>query len=115
MVALVLFILLFITLLTALVAISYFLAPRRPSEVKQRRFEAGGPPYGTIQRRLVMQYIGYIYLVTTVEATLGLAIVAVLTNENMLPLSLSLALLMAILAAIVARYLKILADVRKWS
>ncbi|ACB40710.1 NADH-quinone oxidoreductase subunit A [Pyrobaculum neutrophilum] len=114
MVAVVVFVALFLALLLALVLISYLLAPRKPSDVKHRRFEAGGPPYGTVQRRLVMQYIGYIYLVTVVEAALGLAIVAVLTNNYPLPLALSIALLMAAVAAVVARYYKTLADARRW-
>gem|GEM_PF-836685 len=45
----------------------YFIAPKRPSIVKERRFEAGNPPTGPPKTRLAMQYLGFVLLLTTVE------------------------------------------------
>jgi len=118
MVAAALFIALFLAVLVLLVLAGYLFSPRRPSEVKERRFEAGGPPYGPVQRRLLMQYFGYIYLVTAVEAVMGLALVAVLTahagRAALIPLAAALALTLMAIAAIAWRYFKLLADVRRW-
>jgi NADH-quinone oxidoreductase subunit A len=116
MVALLIFVVLFLGALVALVVVTYLFAPRRPSEVKERRFEAGGPPYGPVQRRLLMQYFGYIYLVTVVEAAVGLALVAVLTAQPSAPmLYLAIALLLAAVLIVVLRYFKVLSDIKRWS
>jgi len=117
MVAVLLFVVLFLGVLVLLVVVGYLFSPKRPSEVKERRFEAGGPPYGPVQRRLLMQYFGYVYLVTVVEAAVGLAVVAVLTQRDPATASvaLALALLLAAVAAVTARYFKLLADIRRWS
>ena len=116
MVAILIFVVLFLGALVALVVVTYFFAPRRPSEVKERRFEAGGPPYGPVQRRLLMQYFGYIYLVTVVEAAVGLALVAVLTAQPPAPtLYLAIALLLAAVLVVVWRYSKVLSDIKRWS
>jgi NADH-quinone oxidoreductase subunit A len=115
MVALLIFVVLFLGALVALVVVTYLFAPRRPSEVKERRFEAGGPPYGHVQRRLLMQYFGYIYLVTVVEAAVGLALVAVLTAQLPAPtLYLAIALLLAAVLVVVLRYFKVLNDIKRW-
>jgi NADH-quinone oxidoreductase subunit A len=115
MVALLIFVVLFLGVLVALVVVTYLFAPRRPSEVKERRFEAGGPPYGPVQRRLLMQYFGYIYLVTVVEAVVGLALVAVLTAQPPAPtLYLAIALLLAAVLVVVLRYFKVLNDIKRW-
>jgi NADH-quinone oxidoreductase subunit A len=107
---------LFLGALVALVVVTYLFAPRRPSEVKERRFEAGGPPYGPVQRRLLMQYFGYIYLVTVVEAAVGLALVAVLTAQPSAPmLYLAIALLLMAALVVVLRYFKVLSDIKRWS
>lgn len=110
--ALIIFVGLYLGLLVGLVALGYYFSPKRHSEEKIKRFEAGGPPYGPVQRRLVMQYFGYIYLVTVAEATVGFAIVAALLSEK--TLAIPLALTLAILGVAVARYFKLLADVKKW-
>ena len=116
MVAILIFVVLFLGALVALVVVTYLFAPRRPSEVKERRFEAGGPPYGPVQRRLLMQYFGYIYLVTVVEAAVGLALVAVLTAQSSAPmLYLAIALLLAAVLIVVLRYFKVLSDIKRWS
>jgi len=116
MVAILIFVVLFLGALVALVVVTYFFAPRRPSEVKERRFEAGGPPYGPVQRRLLMQYFGYIYLVTVVEAAVGLALVAVLTAQPSAPmLYLAIALLLVAALVVVLRYFKVLSDIKRWS
>jgi NADH-quinone oxidoreductase subunit A len=115
MVAILIFVVLFLGALVALVVVTYLFAPRRPSEVKERRFEAGGPPYGSVQRRLLMQYFGYIYLVTVVEAAVGLALVAVLTAQLPAPtLYLAIALLLAAVLILVLRYFKVLNDIKRW-
>ncbi|MFZ8808549.1 MAG: NADH-quinone oxidoreductase subunit A [Pyrobaculum sp.] len=118
MVAVVLFIALFLAALVLLVVVGYLFSPKRPSETKERRFEAGGPPYGPVQRRLLMQYFGYIYLVTVVEAAAGLALVAVLTTDAgraaLAPLAAALVVAIAAVVAVVWRYFKLLADVRRW-
>jgi NADH-quinone oxidoreductase subunit A len=101
--------------LVLLVAIGYVLAPKKPSDVKYRRFEAGGPPFGEAKRRLLMQYIGYIYLVTAVEALVGLMIVAYLSKPAALEFAVYLAVALVLVAAFVARHIKTLTDVRKWS
>ncbi len=117
MVAVLLFIALFLGALLLLVVVGYLFSPKRPSEVKERRFEAGGPPYGPVQKRLLMQYFGYVYLVTVVEAAVGLAVVAVLTQRDLLsaPAALAVGLLLVAVAAVTARYFKLLADIRRWS
>jgi len=117
MVAVLLFVVLFLGVLVLLVVVGYLFSPKRPSEVKERRFEAGGPPYGPVQRRLLMQYFGYVYLVTVVEAAVGLAVVAVLTQRDPAtgPVAIALTLLLAAVAAVTARYFKLLADIRRWS
>jgi NADH-quinone oxidoreductase subunit A len=116
MVAILIFVVLFLGALVALVVVTYLFAPRRPSEVKERRFEAGGPPYGPVQRRLLMQYFGYIYLVTVVEAAVGLALVAVLTAQPSAPmLYLAIALLLVAVLVVVLRYFKVLSDIKRWS
>ncbi|MEZ0319840.1 MAG: hypothetical protein ABWK05_07620 [Pyrobaculum sp.] len=113
MVALVIFIGLLAAALVLLVAVGYLLAPRRSSEVKERRFEAGNPPYGEAKRRLVMQYIGYIYLATAIEALVGIMIIAALLGVDVKLLAAVGGALGAVLV-FVARYIKDVADVKKW-
>jgi len=121
MVAVLLFAALFLAALALLVVVGYLFSPKRTSEVKERRFEAGGPPYGPVQRRLLMQYFGYIYLVTVVEAVVGLALVASLTElAHKGPLAVTVlaaavASVLAAVAAVVIRYFKTLSDIKKWS
>lgn len=115
MTALLVFIALLLVASTALVAISYFLAPRRQTEAKKRRFEAGNPPYGKVERRLLMQYFGYIYLVTAFEAVVGVMIVAVLVRGVDLALASALGAVLIAVAVVAARYLKAVADIKKWS
>ncbi|MGK0548933.1 MAG: NADH-quinone oxidoreductase subunit A [Pyrobaculum sp.] len=100
--------------LVGLVVLGYLLAPRRPSEVKERRFETGGPPFGEVKRKLVVQYIGYIYLVTAVEALVGLMIVAALANTSLELLAVSIALVLLPVLVLVAVSIKLLSDIRRW-
>lgn len=99
--------------LALLVVVGYLLAPRRPSELKERRFEAGNPPYGEVKRRLVMQYIGYIYLVTAVEALVGVMIIAALLGVSVELLT-AVGVALGALLAFVAKYIKYVADIKKW-
>jgi len=116
MTALLLFLALLFAALAALVYVGYRLAPKRPSEVKERRFEAGNPPYGEVKRRLVAQYVGYIYLVTAVEAVAGLLIVYALLSGGASPsLFAALALSLVAVAAFVAAYLRVIGDIKRWS
>ncbi|MEM0369591.1 MAG: hypothetical protein QXK71_04440 [Pyrobaculum sp.] len=110
----------FVVILTAavvgLVVLGYLLAPKARGEIRERRFEAGNPPFGEVKRRLVMQYVGYIYLVTAVEAVVGLLIVGwlwlgVLNIEGVLAVAAAL----AIVAAYVAKYIKKISDISLWS
>ncbi|MEL9990138.1 MAG: NADH-quinone oxidoreductase subunit A [Thermoproteus sp.] len=115
MTALLIFVVLLLAALMALVAISYFLAPRREAETKKRRFEAGNPPYGRVERRLLMQYFGYIYLATAFEAVVGVMIVAVLVRGVDAAVAGALGAALIAIAVVVAKYLKAVADIRRWS
>lgn len=115
MVGLVVFLFLLAAALAALVVLGYRLAPRKPSEVKERRFETGGPPFGEVKRKLVVQYIGYIYLVTAVEALVGLMIVAALATTSLESLAVSVALALLPVLVLVAASIKLLSDIKKWS
>ncbi|MFN3803755.1 MAG: NADH-quinone oxidoreductase subunit A [Pyrobaculum sp.] len=116
MTAFVLYVALLTLALVLLVVVGYMLAPRRPGKVKERRFEAGNPPYGEVKRRLVVQYVGYIYMATAFEAVAGLLIVAALIYQWVTPeLALTLAVVLALSAIYVARYLAVISDVKRWS
>lgn len=115
MVAFLIFLTLLALALIALIIVSYYLAPKRPTEVKTRRFEAGGPPFGEVKRRLIAQYMGYIYLVTVVEALVGVMIVAYLARPIPSEFAVAAALALVLIALFVARHLRLLADVKKWA
>ncbi|MFN7105246.1 MAG: hypothetical protein ACK4M3_01465 [Pyrobaculum sp.] len=116
MTAFVLYVALLALALVLLVVVGYVLAPKRPGEIRERRFEAGNPPYGEVKRRLVVQYVGYIYMATALEAVAGLLIVAALTYRLVTPeLALAVAAVLAISAVYVARYLAVISDIKKWS
>ena len=84
--ALIIFIALLVLAAALPIALAYVLAPRAPSEVKERRFESGGPPFGEVRRRLVMQYFGFIFLVVALEAVASLALIyAVIAGEYVVP------------------------------
>ena len=47
--------------------VSYFVAPKRPSIVKERRFEAGNPPIDRVRKKLIMQYFGFVFMAVCLE------------------------------------------------
>ncbi len=116
MIAFALFLVLLAIALGALVLVGYLLAPKSPHVAKERRFEAGNPPFGEVKRRLLMQYVGYIYMVTAIEASAGLMVVVALWRGVVsLDVALALATALALIAIYVVRYLEKVADVKKWS
>jgi len=79
---LIIFIILLIVAAVVPIALAYILAPRAPSEVKERRFESGGPPFGEVRRRLVMQYFGFIFMVVALEAAASIALIYAAVSRN---------------------------------
>lgn len=116
MIGLVLFIVLLVAAVVGLVVVGYLLAPKVRGEIRERRFEAGNPPFGEVKRRLVMQYVGYIYLVTAIEAVAGLLIVGLLWYGAIgIELAVAVGIALGLTAAFVARYLKKIADIKLWT
>ncbi len=70
--------------LIALLMAPRLLAPRRLTRAKEVRFEAGNPPYGKARRRMVMQYLGYVYLAMATESIVGASIALYLIDAKVL-------------------------------
>lgn len=85
--------------LAALLIAPMLLAPRRRTEAKEVRFEAGNPPYGRTRRRMAMQYINYVYLAVAAESIVGMSIAYYLMDAGVL-----LAALIAIAATTATAY-----------
>jgi NADH-quinone oxidoreductase subunit A len=74
----------------AIVLVARYVAARRPSPVKELRYEAGNPPVGAPKYVLPVQYIGFLVMFLGIEPVVALLLV--LASWGLTPLLLALAL-----------------------